>query len=363
MNVLIDIGHPAHVHLFRSFIKEMQKRGHRFWITVKNVSASKKLLQLFGLFFIEIGDKSDSLIGKGLNQLRYDWILQRLVRKNNISIGMGASITIPHVSKLTKMHSLVFDEDDDYVEPLFTYFAHPLSDCLISPDALKDKRRKRSTIYYSGYHELASLHPKRFVPESKVMHEIGIKPGEMYFILRFNAFKAYHDAGISGLSIEDKRRLVAKLLEKGKVFITMERELEPEFEKYRLKISPEKIHSLIYYATMLIGDSQTMTTEAAMLGTPALKCNSFAGKLAVPNEIENKYQLCFSFQPNEVDKLFSKLDELLAEKDLKMIWQERRSRMLQDKIDVTAFMVWFVENFPKSADIMRTNPDFQLQFK
>jgi len=55
------------------------------------------------------------------------------------------------------------------------------------------------------------------------------------------------------------------------------------------------MHSLLYYATMFIGDSQTMTSEAAMLGTPSLKLNSFAGKLSVPNELEQKYQLCYSF--------------------------------------------------------------------
>lgn len=30
--------------------------------------------------------------------------------------------------------------------------------------------------------------------------------------------------------------------------------------------------------------------------------------------------------------------------------------MLSDKIDVTAFMVWFIENYPKSAKIMKENP-------
>ena len=60
-----------------------------------------------------------------------------------------------------------------------------------------------------------------------------------------------------------------------------------------MPIPPESIHSLLYYAKMFIGDSQTMTTEAAILGTPALKCNTFAGKLSVPNELEEKYNLCY----------------------------------------------------------------------
>ena len=36
--------------------------------------------------------------------------------------------------------------------------------------------------------------------------------------------------------------------------------------------------------------------------------------------------------------------------------------MLKEKIDVTAFMVWFIENYPESAKIMKENPDYQLRF-
>ena len=45
------------------------------------------------------------------------------------------------------------------------------------------------------------------------------------------------------------------------------------------------------------------------------------------------------------------------------IWRKKRDRMLADKIDVTAFLVWFVENYPKSAIIMKANPDYQLKFR
>ena len=37
--------------------------------------------------------------------------------------------------------------------------------------------------------------------------------------------------------------------------------------------------------------------------------------------------------------------------------------MLSEKIDVTAFMVWFVENYPESVEIMKKNPDYQLRFQ
>ncbi len=43
--------------------------------------------------------------------------------------------------------------------------------------------------------------------------------------------------------------------------------------------------------------------------------------------------------------------------------REKGKKMLADKIDVTAFMVWFVEDFPESFKIMKSDPDYQLRFK
>lgn len=42
----------------------------------------------------------------------------------------------------------------------------------------------------------------------------------------------------------------------------------------------------------------------------------------------------------------------------------RREKMLSDKIDVTAFLTWFIENYPDSATQTRkANAEFWTQFK
>ena len=361
MNILIDIAHPGHVHLLRYSYSILKEHGHNLYVTVKHIPSAISLLDKFQIPYIYIGGKKDSLLGKAILQIVYNFKILKLVTENKIDIGFCSSMTIAHVAKLSKMKSVILDDDDDDIEPLFVKFAHPFSNIILTPDSISRKVSK--TIYYSGYHELAYLHPKRFIPDVSVLDEIGVKPGEKYFILRFNAFKAHHDVGVLGLSIENKRKLIDLLKKNGKVFITTEREIDDEFKKYQLSVSPDKAHSLMYYATMLIGDSQTMTSEAAVLGTPALKCNSFAGKLSVPNELENKYELCFSFLPEDTDDLFQKIEELLKEEKIKEEFQRRRQTMLADKIDVTAFFVWFIENYPESTRIMKENPDYQLRFK
>ncbi len=361
MNILIDINHPAHVHLLRNACKTFVEHGHKVIVAVKEIPSAMRLLDLYGIPYVNIGKKDDGLGKKGLDQLVYDRRLLRIVRENHIDIGIGSSINIPHVSRLSRMKSIVLDDDDDEAEPLFVKFGHPFADVILTPSAIKRKSKK--ALYVDAYHELAYLHPNRFKPDASVLHDAGVEPGEPYFILRFNAFKAHHDVGVMGLSIENKRRLVEYLNTKGKVFITTERDIDDEFLPYQLKVSPEKGHSLMYYATMLVGDSQTMTSEAAVLGTPAVKCNSFAGRLSVPNELERKYGLCYSFLPEHHEAFFAKIDELLATPDLKGEWQQRRQRMLSDKIDYTRFIVWFVENYPQSRQSLAENPNLQFEFR
>ena len=50
--------------------------------------------------------------------------------------------------------------------------------------------------------------------------------------------------------------------------------------------------------------------------------------------------------------MLDKIQELLS-REFKKQWKIKRDRLLADKIDVTEFYVWFIENYPESAKIMR----------
>ena len=361
MNILMDIAHPAHVHLLKNTYYELMRNGHRVFVTVKDIPSAITLLEKFEIPYIYLGKKKDSLLGKLYMQFVYNFKVWKLVVSKKITLGFCSSLTIAQISRVSSMHSIILDDDDDEVEPLFVKYAHPHCNVVLSPACTK--RATNRKILYHGYHELAYLHPKRFVPDVNVLNEIGLKEGEVYFVLRFNAFKAHHDVDVQGLSIENKRRLIQMLEQKGRVFITTERNIDEEFKKYQLLLSSEKVHSLLYYATMLIGDSQTMTSEAAVLGTPAIRCNTFVGRIAYLEEEEHLYGLTYGFHPDKSVEMFNKIEQLLALPNLKESWQQKRERMLSDKIDVTAFYTWFIENYPESAKTMRENPDCQYKFK
>ncbi|MEN8225559.1 MAG: DUF354 domain-containing protein [Bacteroidota bacterium] len=361
MNLLIDIGHPAHVHLFKDFAERLRDKGHVVYFSAKQVESIVKLLDVYGYSYTSLGRKHNGSLLKYLSSSVHLVKLWSLVVSKKIDIGIGVSGLLPFVSGFSKLKSICLDDDDSVITPLFARSIRN-ADAILTPSALKDDSRGKNHITYNGYHELAYLHPDQFKPDPDVLKVLGLKEGEKFFLLRFNAFKAHHDVGEYGLSMEQKKQLIKLLEPHGRVFVSSEME-NMDFADYKINLPPEKIHSLLYYATMFIGDSQTMTSEAAVLGIPALKCNTFAGRLSIPDELEHKYGLCYSFKPDNFDQLLIKAAELLNQETLHEEFHSRRQKMLSEKINVTAFLEWFIENFQEGKQIMKENPDYQYQFK
>lgn len=344
MNILVDIGHPAHVHLFYPLSKELSERGHRLFYSVRDIPVAIRLMEHYGMVpYLNLGRKHDNLIGKAQSVLHQDIQLLKFVRKHHVDIGISSGIVLGHVSRFSRMKTFMFDDDDDAAEPLIVKYGHPLTDVVFTPDCIH--RMTKQAVYYAGTHELAYLHPKRFTPDLSVLQRAGIQKGERFFIMRFVALKGHHDMGQQGLTLEQKEALVKLLEPHGRVIITSERAIEPEFENYRLPVNPEDIHSLMAYSSMFLGDSQTMTSEAAILGVPALKCNTFAGRLSVPNMLEQRFNLCYAYPPSEFTEMYKNIEQLLVRnpQELKDEWQSKRQQMLTELIDPIEFFVNHIE--------------------
>ena len=112
-----------------------------------------------------------------------------------------------------------------------------------------------------------------------------------YFFLRFASLNAHHDSGIKGINTEVAQRLIEILSPHGRINITSERPLEPQFEQYRIKINPLDMHHVMAFASLYIGDSQTMAAEAGVLGLPFVRFNDFVGRIGYLRELEDKYEL------------------------------------------------------------------------
>jgi hypothetical protein len=269
---------------------------------------------------------------------------------------------LAHVGKLFGIPSITFTEDDTNVIPYFAYLTYPFTNYIIAPINCNVGKWYKKKISYMGYQKMAYLHPNYFNPSITKIKNL-VNKNEKYFMLRFSKLTAHHDFGKKGLNKEVVKNLTNILSKYGRIYISSERKIEPEFEKYRIYIKPNDIHHSLYYSEIFIGDSQSMAVEAAILGVPSLRYSDFAGKISVLEELEQKYGLTFGIKTSEPEKLYAKVEELLSIPNLKQEWQKRRQKMLAEKIDVTAFMVWLIENYPESVKIMKENPDYQFNFK
>ena len=85
---------------------------------------------------------------------------------------------------------------------------------------------------------------------------------------------AHHDVGHHGLNSETKSELINVLKSRFKIFISSEGDLPEEFIPYKINISPEKMHDVLAGASIFVGESATMASESALLGTKAVYINS-----------------------------------------------------------------------------------------
>jgi predicted glycosyltransferase len=355
MNILIDIGHPAHVHLFKNFVWIMKKKGHKTLFTAREKEHTIYLLKKYGLEYRSLGRHYKSKPGKiwGLFKFNLKLLKEALKFKPDILMSHG-SMYAAHVSLVQRKPHISL-EDTGNMEQIKIY--RPFTEVILTPDVL-EKNLGPKQIRYKGYHELCYLLPNYFNPDNSIYKLLGIEPEQKYCIFRFVSWRATHDKGQVGLTFEQKKRLIEQLSRYLKVFITSESDLPEEFSKYQIKIPPEKIHDALSFANLFIGEGATMASESGVLGTPSIYVNSI---VTYNNEDQEKYGLVFNFRDDP--GVLGKALELLQIPDIKEEWKKRRKRMLADKIDVTAFLVWFIENYPGSVEIMKKNPDYQYRFK
>ena len=131
-----------------------------------------------------------------------------------------------------------------------------------------------------------------------------------------------------------------------------------QFEKYRIKINPLDMHHVMAFASLYIGDSQTMAAEAGVLGVPIVRFNDFVGRIGYLRELEDKYELGYGIKASadgSVDALCERVETLVSmpSAERKATFAARREKMLSDKIDCAKFLTWFIENYPQSADQTR----------
>ncbi|MFD1641994.1 DUF354 domain-containing protein [Halohasta litorea] len=336
MRVQFDLTHPAHVHLFKNASRELAADGHTVAVASREKEVTTALLDAYGIEHTVLSTK-----GTTTAALVSEWALRELrtidfTRKFDPDVVVSRALpSAVHAAALTGAKSIVVT-DTEYAWKVSKLIA-PFVDYWCTPSSFsRDYGDTHRT--YEGFDELAYLHPNRFSVAPERLREHGVDPEEPYFVLRFVSMGAHHDVSRSGLSPDAKRRLVEELADHGTVYISSERPLPPELGDHESPVPPEEIHQLLAGAALLVGDSETMATEAALLGTPTIRVNSHATDeaLGVFVELEDR-GLVESIGDEET--AHDRAVELATDPEAGDRWAQRRDALLDDSIDVTDYLL------------------------
>ncbi len=347
MKILVYIGHPAQYHFFRNALSILKHDGYEIKILIKTKDVLEDLVKNDGWDYtnIQTVPRKNTKLSILKAALSRTLTVCKIARNFHADMLMGTDSSIAQAAWLLRKPSFTTLEDDVEIIKHLARLTYPFTSYIVVPNVCRVGKWEKKKVGYDGYMKLAYLHPKYFKANEYIVKQYGITGN--YIILRLAKLTAHHDKGIRGLNENLVCNIINSAQSHGvKVYISSERQLGSELDPYRLRIAPKDIHHIMAFATMLISDSQSMSVESAMLGVPSLRFSDFAGRISVLEELEYKYQLTFGIPTSKPDELIDKMNQLLAEKDLKEVFQGRHNKMLTDKIDVTAFLVELVEHYP-----------------
>lgn len=335
MRIVVTIQHPAHVHFFRHAIDELSAAGHDVFVFARENDLAVPLLEAYGIGHEVLAGPQASLLGLARTQLTYEARLLARARRidPDVMTAIGG-VAVSHVAPLVGAKSVVWiDNEGVSSHRLMAPFAHRIYTPATFRDDFGTSHRR-----YDGFQELAYLHPDRFEPNPDRLEAFGIDPQEPYYVCRFKRWDALHDVGEAGLSRAGKRAIVSLLDGYGTVYVTSSGDLPPDLEAYEQPIPPTHVHDLLHFADGYAGDSATMATEAALLGTPAVRIQSFAGDGDMSNFVvlEDGYGLLQS--TDDEREALALLRAQCGDPQTGARWASRRAQLLSETVDVTTVL-------------------------
>lgn len=355
MKVLIDIAHPAHIHYFRNFSKLFEQKGHQCLFTLRNKGIIVELAEHYNLKYIVRSKESRSKLIYMLAAIKSIFFIARKF-KPDIFIDMGTVVASP-VAKLLRKPYIAFDDTEASVKARALHM--PFTDVVLTPSTFYiDLGQKH--IRFNSLMEMMYLHEKYFSPDIKLLMPY-IKNPSNYVLIRFVSWEAHHDIGNKGISYSKKIELIAYLEKKYTIIISSEGKLPYQFERYRMKAPSYQIHQIIAHAKFVVSEGATMATEAVLLGVPSIYVNSIQSGNSL-EQVNNGLLFSLSDDANLMPEIVN-VEQIIKNESTHAQFNATIKNYIASKINCTEFLLWFVENYPKSAQIMRVNPDYQLRFK
>lgn len=343
MRVLIDITHPADVHLFKNVVRMLRDGGHQVLITAREKDVTVALLNALDMDHICISVIQRGILGKGAELIGRDLKLLGIARRFRPDVMVARiGVSIGVVGAILRIPRVVF-EDTEHAR-LQLAISTPFASYICTGTGYRKDFGSRQ-IRLRGFPVMSYLAPKWFQPNADLLCRYGVDPARPYIVLRRVSWSAAHDTHLARAGNEDVLRTVARLSRFGRVLISSEGPLLPELASYESPVPVEHMHHLLSFAALYIGEGGTMAAEAAVLGTPSIFCSRLrCGYLLA---LDEQYGLL-----RNTDHLSEGLqiaEQWLARADLQEAWQAKREKMLEDTEDVTEFLFRLIQRIATNS--------------
>lgn len=306
--VVIDVAHPAHVHVFRHVAADLRAAG----VAVRWLSRDKDVtLELLDRLGIEHRVASHAAIERGpaadarellvrvraIRRVLRAWRPQVLLTRNPAGVlaALGTGTTS------------IFDTDDGRAVGRHYWLAAPLAD-IVTSSVHDPESHWRQHLRYHGLKAHTFLHPQRFSPDPTARQRLAIPPGPLA-VLRFSRHDASHDAGIRGIDAALRPLLIARLARHGPVLVSIEGEPSRVIgqDGSTRTVPPETFHDLLAEAWICVTDGQSVAAEAAVLGVRTLRLSGFTGRVWYLDHLE-RLGLVQNLSPGQEDVLLQAVD-------------------------------------------------------
>ncbi len=341
-----DLNHPADFHFFKHLITWMYSEGYAIKVVARDKECLHMLLDNAGIVYTSRGSGKHSLVGKYFYAI---WILiVLLIKLIRFRPTVAMSLSSPYLAVLSHLlgiRCITYDDTDD--NPRLLPFIKK-SRYLLSPLTYPHKFHK-GHFQLSTLKELAYLHPDRFIYDSS-------RTGVFFRITRTDSV---HHSSASTLNLEMVLKKIQELSQNSSIVLSTEKDLEVWDGPLISRADPINIHRDLANCKIFWGNSATMAAEAAVMGIPAIFVS--AEKFAYISELE-AFGLLFHYHPDDLQSSLEKLDAILEGNPSNSHFKKAQAQLLREKIDMTAFMVWFIEALPESASILEKDPAYARRF-
>lgn len=354
MRYLFFANTPAHVHLYKYAVAQLSDRGHDVLVMARDYGCTVDLLEWYDLPHRVYG-YCDTTKGSLLYRLPGHYVRSVLHAWRfdpDLIFGMGGYAAHTGAVLRTPTVLLLDSESTGIDHAVSTPFAR----AVLTPDTFR-KRLDDDHYVFSGFKECAYLHPGVYARNPSIRNQLGLAPDEEYAVVRLNAFGSHHDVGEDGFTEERRRELVETLSDRATVLISDEAgDLDcSDLPARAYDLHPALLHDALAEASLLVADTQTMVTEAALLGTPAIRSNSFVGESDMGNflELEDRGLI---YNVAAFEDVLDRATELLEADGIGEKWERKRNDYLDELVDLTGVIVDVATREGRAEDVDALRP-------